>query len=109
MDHHCPWLINCIGMKNYKFFFLLVFYTAISADIMFFTYTYKWWTMIKDDGMGHVERSFVVATVATVAYILMMILSILLTWFTGFHCLLMKRNYTTLEHFEKKKVKLRQW
>jgi hypothetical protein len=26
MDHHCPWLSNCIGFYNRKFFFLSIIY-----------------------------------------------------------------------------------
>jgi hypothetical protein len=48
LDHHCPWIMNCVGRNNHKHFFLFLFYVTLSCIYYcffsippFYTVTYK--------------------------------------------------------------------
>ncbi|CAB4316430.1 unnamed protein product [Prunus armeniaca] len=93
-DHHCPWVGQCIGLRNYPFFILFI---SSSTFLCIYVFVLSWINILRQGGnlwraMGHDIVSVILIVYCFVA-----------VWFVGgltvFHIYLICTNQTTYENF----------
>lgn len=89
-DHHCPWVNNCIGRRNYRHFFLFLVSLSVHMISIF-----ALCVVYLLDHTTQLEKPATIVCIAIMVIIFCLIFPIL--GLTGFHVVLISRGRTTNE------------
>ncbi|KAL5743286.1 hypothetical protein ACOSQ2_026402 [Xanthoceras sorbifolium] len=93
-DHHCPWVGQCIGLRNYPFFICFI---SSSTFLCIYVFAFSWVNILHQTGSFWQMVSNDILSVCLIVYCFIAV------WFVGgltvFHFYLISTNQTTYENF----------
>ncbi|KAJ2662808.1 palmitoyltransferase for Vac8p [Coemansia sp. RSA 1200] len=96
MDHHCPWINNCVGFNNQKPFLLFIAYSTLYClDIAVTSLVFYLRLIFNAPGTAEIDITPLFLIILSLAFTMALI------GFFGFHIYLTLNNLTTIESYER--------
>jgi len=99
MDHHCPWMANCIGHFNYRYFFNFMFW-------LWFGCAYSVCMSVPSDFLYLPKRGSA-RTGIVFSFVISLAIFFALSCLWGWHVYLVTTGQTTIEFYNNKREKSR--
>ncbi|ESQ52817.1 hypothetical protein EUTSA_v10016704mg [Eutrema salsugineum] len=94
-DHHCPWVGQCIALRNYPYFICFI---TTSTLLCLYVFVFSWVSMLEVHG-----KMLLMVIADDSIFVVLILYCFVVVWFVGgltvFHLYLICTNQTTYENF----------
>lgn len=95
MDHHCPWINNCVGLETEKYFILFLLYISLTGLFVSATLGYG----LRSGGVSVLTTVFLVMDLIGAA-----VFAVAMMGFVGFHLSMVYKGMTTIDYVVAKRT-----